>query len=108
MTYSGYSNTANATTLATPLVAPSNFSIYQNGFDPDPSHPLYDCSWEAVSGAVEYEIWSGEPQTNFVSSVPSTLLHESLGNVLSGRKFSVRAKNANGDYSPFSNFEIVP
>lgn len=66
----------------------------------------YDASWSSIPGMVEYEIWIGNPQSKLLLTTTSTT--EFLGTLISGLSLSVRGHDGAGNYSDFSNIEIVP
>lgn len=65
----------------------------------------YKATWVASLGAVEYEIWIGDPQTMFLISSTDTI--EYLGTLMPGLKLSVKAKDSFDVYSDFSNIVTI-
>ena len=84
-----------------PISAPANFLLTPLSGPPT----TYTASWDAVVGAVEYEIFIGNPQSTFVIATTSTSIF--LGQLINGLSFSVRAKDGSNVYSSFSNIEIA-
>lgn len=80
---------------------PSNFLLTKNPGSPS----TYTASWDTTIGAVDYEIFIGNPQSTFLISTASTSIF--LGQLINGLSLSVRAKDGSNLYSPFSNIEIV-
>lgn len=66
----------------------------------------YTATWDPVVGSVGYEIWSGNPQTVVITT--TTLTSIFLGQLISGLNLSVRSIDGLGEYTSFSNIEIVP
>lgn len=81
--------------------APINFLLTPASGPP----VIYTASWDPVIGAVEYEIFIGDPQTTFIISTTSTSIF--LGQLIKGLSFSVRAKDGSNVYSSFSNIEVA-
>lgn len=74
--------------------------------DSNPTAIIYGASWTSSVGAVDYEIWVGDPQSSII--LTTTLLNVTIGTLFTGLKLSVRAVDAFSNYSGFSNIEVVP
>ena len=80
-------------------------SIYLSVAEEVTTSGEYYADWTASVGAVLYEIWAGDTQTTFLlSSVSITV---PMGLLLPGLSLSVRAQDGSGNYSVFSNIEVV-
>lgn len=88
-------------TLAARPATPTSFLLTGSFVKPE----TYTATWNPVVGAVEYEIWSGNPQTTLIATTTLTTLF--LGQLIPGLNLSVRAKDAFNAYSFFSNIEVV-
>lgn len=97
---SPWSNTEviSVSSLFVPPAAPTDFAVSFHGGE-------YYADWTASVGAVLYEIWAGDPQTTFLLS--SVTAPVPMGLLLPGLSLSVRAQDGSGDYSDFSNIEVV-